>query len=475
MDPCAVSLDEFPAHTFPLSPVLSPILMPLSPLKSPTSPLSSGSSVETQKLRADATKLFKSGDTLGAAEMYRKALKGMSDDDNVNQETTCLSNLAACLLKIAPALSKEETRVSMLECVAMCTKALNLQPRHEKARWRRAKANCHLGHTRLYIADLRILVTNNPKKSEVTKHLAAEVHSETSPLDPVHEWLAKGDLFHRAQITLALLEPFYAQYDGVATVVYLLSSGSVAPTVFGLDILYASAEGFATQISGMGVVCTLLSDCLAHPCGRVVRVRALEVLHRIFDNLSNEAVIRFLQERDVWPSVAGLMSHADAPGDALTLASELAKRCDRELIAPYMEMLGIAASILWRLPDRALCNADLLSSLEPTKWDMVFKCMRGLRLITSIRTDLIKLTRFNDAIASSDAATLVGVIDDLLHPEDHCCMEDARPPLEGTPSCALCTKPHPELTCSFCLLAQYCSPECQRKDWDSHGRFCGGI
>eukprot|EP00754_Rhynchopus_humris_P001075 Rhum_TRINITY_DN10671_c0_g1::Rhum_TRINITY_DN10671_c0_g1_i1::g.39546::m.39546 len=435
-------------------------------------------------IRDEGNTLFNDGDYAGALQAYSQGLtleQGVCGGTiPVTDVDVLRCNAAACILKIVEGGTDRDL---LLQCVALCTEVLNRNPAHTKARYRRACANQCLGYATLALTDLRILLTVQPKERQAATRLEALLAGDGGGVvGGLHRVVAEGAVLldKQAMLTHTKLEEFFADEHGEATLLYMLSSYCVSPTLLALDILQGAAVHFWAEVVEMRAVLGLLRLALEHPTGRVVRLKAIETLTRLTKTCAQhhggrgtaaeEAVVDLLDRHGVWPAVGGLVRRGDAAGEALRLCCVVEAACSREVASRYAHVLGVASTQLWRNPDTVRSIEDLGGSLDAASWDVLIKCLHGLTLVASMKSALIALTQVPKfADVSSDAATVVGIIDDLLHPEDHCCMEPAVPPLPEVNMCPVCTTPDPKVLCPSCRITLYCSEHCRKQDWnDTH-------
>ncbi|KAJ7889840.1 hypothetical protein B0H14DRAFT_2691054 [Mycena olivaceomarginata] len=124
------------------------------------------------ELNVEGGKRWKESDYQGAAEYYRRATE---EDGTVS---TYFSNLAAAFLKLG--------RYQSAQIVA--GKALHLEPRSFKARYRRAMARKGLNLIQAALVDIAGVLTANPSNSQARAELAClmEMQSKSGrrPLEP---------------------------------------------------------------------------------------------------------------------------------------------------------------------------------------------------------------------------------------------------------------------------------------------------
>ena len=428
--------------------------------------------------RNEGRQLLQSGDVEGALVVY---LEGASITEDEEERSIFLANAAACILKDSEA--REER---LVECIQYTSEILQTNSSHVKARWRRGKANRRLGHEDLHGIDIEILRTIHPNNKEVIEEV-----EQISTTDSVHKAILSADNISSLEKSMAVVTvsdfDLFFEHGGELSLVYLVTSPCLLPAMKALAVLKRSFSINIEAIINMESLVSLLQMALDHQSGRQVRTYAAAIIETAFEAVGQNSELSrdYLDYliNNTWDYVCRLLSTGKAIEGGMRVVTALIRTAcykeDKQRFAPFIEKICIAANALWKSPFRAAQFSELIASLQPDDWELMVNGVSCLKLLEVMKSTLIDLTRYSNAAASSDAATVVGVIAEVLHPEDHCLFQDPVPPVNPLPTCCAfppCSKPESEVEfqlCGSCRLTTYCSAECAAEDWRQHGLYCG--
>ncbi|KAJ9456513.1 hypothetical protein DIPPA_33777 [Diplonema papillatum] len=285
----------------------------------------------------------------------------------------------------------------------------------------------------------------------------------------------------------------FSEKFGDGTLAYMLAAPCAGPACDALNLLEIVAAGLRASGGSEGRDATAaflafssheyIAFALDHPGGEHVKECACRVTGGVFELMLGAGAgspMEYVRRYALAPCFAGCISSGGAATQACLQALRVVfGSCvttgDKQAASHLAEVVATAATILWNHPSRAPSVSHLFHSLDPKFWSLLVPCLPSLPHLKAMKAALLHVTRYKDAVVSSDAATLIGIIEEILHPDDHCCMEDDVPPLSPTPQrCAQCGKAVADLDyCSFCKLTAYCSTDCQARDWERHSIYCG--
>eukprot|EP01063_Lacrimia_lanifica_P001077 TRINITY_DN10508_c0_g2_i1.p1 TRINITY_DN10508_c0_g2~~TRINITY_DN10508_c0_g2_i1.p1 ORF type:complete len:292 (+),score=46.60 TRINITY_DN10508_c0_g2_i1:83-958(+) len=265
-------------------------------------------------LREEGKQLFAAGDVNAALTVYREALRCgaappsapcvryhdpagplpvhvagslPSSPVPLPQRHLLLSNIAACLLRV-PSDTPHEQRDALLECVAVCSDVLEADPRHRKARWRRAQANRRLGYVCVSAIDAKLLACIDAARaapSHASAELATVVQSPEfrAASDPLHcvlcgeggeaamaeaRWESAGSKSRSAQ-----LDAFFAN-GGEVSLAYMLRGACVRPALNALLVLRRAVEVNVADVVAMHALIVSLRHALENDTGTATRTLA---------------------------------------------------------------------------------------------------------------------------------------------------------------------------------------------------------
>jgi hypothetical protein len=126
----------------------------------------------TLELKEEGNRAFSSNNLKLAIEKYSSALDSIKADEWKQEKAlgdlyaTCLSNRAACRLRIAKASVDVDSKENLNKCIDDCTNALEARPGTTKALYRRAQAKLILQDASSAVQDLSRLIHMEPQNKE---------------------------------------------------------------------------------------------------------------------------------------------------------------------------------------------------------------------------------------------------------------------------------------------------------------------